>query len=89
MAEASKAEAKRLSITEDELNELLARREKDAKMPKEEKQLRGIIREEIAGALGEFFTFSDEGDDDEGSSGGDNDGGFAGVAKLLGLGGAS
>lgn len=86
MAETKDKNGKPLQITQEELDALLERRERDSKMDPGEKRLRGIIREEIGGVLGEFFTFSDDDDDDgDDKSAGDNDGGFGGVMDFLGL----
>jgi hypothetical protein len=86
VAETKDKNGKPLQITQEELDALLERRERDSKMDPGEKRLRGIIREEIGGVLGEFFTFSDDEDDaGDDKSAGDNDGGFGGVMDFLGL----
>lgn len=57
-----------------------------AKMSKEEKQIREIVRDEskrsFMEALGEFFSTGDD-DDDDGEEAGGNDGGGDGIVTRL------
>ena len=69
----------KITMTKGELEEMLSKRDADAKMSPEEKQIRAIVRDEsestIRKVLTEFFDFAD------GESGGQNDGG--GTAETL------
>jgi hypothetical protein len=80
-----------ITMTKADLEELLATRERDAKMDPSEKRVRQIVREESEGVfkkvLAEFFDAGGADDDDKGS-GGENDGGaLGGLGKVLGIGG--
>lgn len=72
----------KVEMTRAELEALLERKDRDAKMDPAEKRLREISREEgktgALEALHEFFS-----DLDEGPDGGDNDGGGASLGDAL------
>ena len=55
-----------LTLTRGELDALLERRDKRAKMDDDEKRVRSIVRDEMEDALGAFFSFEDSGEGGEG-----------------------
>jgi hypothetical protein len=84
-----KDDEEQITISRKDLDDLLAKRERDAKMSDDERNVRKIVREEVGSILDEklstFFDFADDKGDEDRE---DNDGGSLGtLGKVFGLGG--
>jgi hypothetical protein len=73
---------KKITLTEDELNAFMEAKLAEREMPDDERKVRGVVREEVARALGDFFEQASDGDDD-GDKGGKNRPGGAGAEPGL------